>query len=193
MHSLENAIRNYLHIAVFEARIFFVPSLRFVCACLINYGFGCVFWIGLDEPYQAVENLPNAKTQWKKGVLSIQITIYVWAMSDMWLVWRDSISMRDSIPIPILLWQTSQWHNKHTHTSNPIASNWMAWNCNRTTSAQTAQQEKKQRKQYCLFKFAFMLNVLTPNLRSVFCQTIKINFRIKYQSKSREVNEVFKP
>lgn len=108
MHSLENAIRNYLHIAVFEARIFFVPSLRFVCACLINYGFGCVFWIGLDDPYQAVENLPNAKTQWKKGVLSIQITIYVWAMSDMWLVWRDSISMRDSIPIPILLWQTSQ-------------------------------------------------------------------------------------
>lgn len=33
------------------------------------------------------------------------------------------------------------------------------------------------KKQYCLFKFTFMLNVLTPNLRSIFfCQTIKINF-----------------
>lgn len=31
-----------------------------------------------------------------------------------------------------------------------------------------------QKKQYYLFIFAFMLNVLTPNLRFVFCQTIKI-------------------
>lgn len=82
MHSLENAIQIICILQFLFLRL--SHKLRF----RLYVHFRSDWCLEMCDPY------PGTKMQmhieWK-SLLSIQITIYVWAVSDMWLVWWDSI------------------------------------------------------------------------------------------------------